>query len=372
MSHLARFLSVIYALTFPWPPAFGLQVATSSKPAAATVAPQVANVSRPFKDRIVFVRADPSEGVSSLRTLTDMDANGTFQGRHAAPEFEATATRSTRKNEIQLMNPDGSGVTALKVYGSDPMLSPDGTKIVYCSERETLYSQIYVMNVDGGGQRRITNFNNGEACGPAWSHTGTKIAFHAFAQSRPSRNPEIWVMDADGTNQKRLTDHGLDPSWSPDDRQIAFASHRDGIFQIYAMNADGSNVRRLTKHNAEDSNPVWAPDGGAIAYISATGDDRRGLFIMGPDGSGPHGLAHSRHQDFCFPTWSVDGKTLVFSALNRLGGQPIVVGEEKPRCEQWSGEYQIFAMDADGKLKQLSDAKLMGTHPSYGHAVAVP
>jgi Tol biopolymer transport system component len=353
-------------------PAFGFQVAPNSTPAAAAVASAAANVSRPLKDKIVFVRADPSEGVSSLRTLTDMDANGTFQGRHAAPEFEATATRNTKKNEIQLMNPDGSGVTALKVYGSDPMLSPDGTTIVYCSGRETLYSQIYVMNVDGSGQRRITNFDNGEACGPAWSHAGTKIAFYAFTQSRPSRNPEIWVIDSDGSNPKRLIDHGLDPSWSPDDRQIAFASHRDGIFQIYLMHADGSNVRRLTKHNAEDANPVWAPDGGSIVYSSATSDDRRGLFLMGPDGSDPHGLAHSKHQDFCFPSWSPDGRIIVFSALNRLGSQGIVQGEEKPRCEQWSGEYQMFAMDADGKLKQLSDAKLMGTHPSYGRAVAAP
>ena len=41
-------------------------------------------------------------------------------------------------------------------------------------------------------------------------------------------------------------------------------------------------------------------------------------------------------------------------------------GEEKPRCEQWSGEYQIFAMDEEGKIHLLSDAKIMGTHPSYG------
>src|SRR5262249_452506 len=154
-----------------------------------------------------------------------------------------------------------------------------------------------------------------------------------------------WVMDPDGSNQKKLTDHGQVPAWSPDGKQIAFESHRDGLFQIYAMSSDGSNVHRLTKSNSESSNPLWPPDPGSIPCISATGDDRRGLFLMGPDGSDPHGLAHSKHQDFCFPTWSSDGRTIIFSALNRVGSQRIIQGEEKPRCEQWSGEYQIFAMD---------------------------
>lgn len=324
-----------------------------------------------LKEKIVFVHSDPSIGIVAARTITETDSNtGGVSGFHAAPEMNTTASRATQKNEIELMNADGSSVTPLHVFGSDPMLSPDGTKIVYCSERETIYSQIYVMNSDGTGAKRLTNANNGDACGPAWSRDGKKIAYYAFAQTQPSRNPEIWVMDADGSNPKKLTEHGMDPTWSPDGRQIAFASRRDGTFQIYAMNSDGSNVRRLTKNNAEDSSPSWAPDGGAIAYISATGDDRRGLFLMGPDGSDPHGLAHSKHQDFCFPSWSPDGKVIVFSALTRLGSQGIVVGEEKPRCEQWSGEYQIFGMDAEGKIKQLTDAKLMGTHPSFGRIAA--
>jgi Tol biopolymer transport system component len=370
MSRLIRFLLVIFLLVVSLPKAIAFQTATNSTPAPALAVPPVTDPARALKERIVFVRADPSMGMAVLQGIPDINGKiGSVTGSHAAPELDATATRNVKKNEIQWMNPDGSGVTALHVFGSDPMLSPDGRKIVYCSERDTIYSQIYVMNVDGSGRKGLTSVNKGDACGPVWSHDSKKIAYYAFAMSRPSRNPEIWIMDADGLNQKRLTDHGLDPSWSPDDRQIAFASHRDGIFQIYAMNSDGSNVRRLTNHNAEDSTPVWAPDGKAIAYISATGDDRRGLFIMGPDGSDPHGLAHSKHQDFCFPSWSSDGRTIAFSALNRLGSQGIVVGEEKPRCEQWSGEYQIFAMDAEGKLHQLSDAKLMGTRPSYGRAL---
>jgi TolB protein len=222
------------------------------------------------------------------------------------------------------------------------------------------------MNSDGSSPKRITDVKGGDACGPVWSKDGKKIAYYAFALTQPSRNPEIWVMDPDGANPKKLTDHGLDPSWSPDGKQIAFASHRDGIFQIYAMNADGSNLRRLTKDKSEDSNPAWAPDGASILYSSATTDDHRALFIMGADGADAHGIAHSKKQDYCFPTWSPDGQTIVFSVLNRVGSQGIVTGEEKPRCEQWSGEYQIFAMGGDGKVKMLSDVKAMGTRPSFG------
>jgi Tol biopolymer transport system component len=353
-AHVSTLTTVIASLSLV-AGAFGFQAANS--PSAGKL----------LKEKIVFVHSDPSLGMATLRTITDVDQNsGEVTGSHGGPEMDATASGNTKKDEIELMNPDGSSITPLHVYGSDPMLSPDGTKIVYCSLRETIYSQIYVMNADGSGQKRLTNINTGDACGPAWSHDGKKLAFYAFAQTQPSRNPEIWVMDADGGNPKKLTDHAMDPTWSPDDKQLAFSSHRDGIFQIYAMNADGSNIRRLTKSKSEDSNPAWAPDGGAIAYISATGDDRRGLFIVGADGSEAHGVAHSKHQDFCFPSWSTDGKTLIFTALNRLGAQGIVVGEEKPRCEQWSGEYQIFAMDDDARVKQLTPAKVMGTRASYG------
>jgi dipeptidyl aminopeptidase/acylaminoacyl peptidase len=361
------FLFALITLLSIAPAAYCWQAASSPAPVKAAASPQPV-----LREKIVFVRSDPSQGVSSMRTITVANDSGRTgetgmaTETHDAPDMQATSAANPKTSQIGIMNPDGSGATTLHVYGSDPDLSPDGMKIVYCSSRDNIYSQIYTMNVDGSNQKRITNISTGDACGPVWSRDGKKIAFYAFALTNPSRNPEIWVMDPDGSNQKRLTDHGLDPSWSPDGRQIAFGSKRDGVFQIYAMNSDGSNVRRLTKHNAEDSNPAWAPDGGAIAYISATGDDRRGLFLMGADGAGQHGIAHSKHQDFCFPSWSPDGRTVVFSALNRLGSQGIIQGEEKPRCEQWSGEYQIFAMDSEGQTHQLSNAGLMATRPSYG------
>jgi Tol biopolymer transport system component len=377
MSPLACYLCFVAGSVLAVPVA----IAQSATPAAS--APHA------LKEKIVFVRADPSIGVSSMRSITVAESGpgaigdqsnevtgggspgGMVTTTHDAPDLQGRAVANPKTSEIALMNPDGSGVTRLRVFGSDPMLSPDGAKIVYCSLRDAIYSQIYVMNSDGGASKRVTDVKTGDACGPAWSPDGKKIAYYAFANTQPSRNPEIWLMDADGSNPKKLTDHGMDPSWSPDGRQIAYASRRDGIFQIYAMKADGSNVRRLTKDKSEDSNPAWGPAGNAIAYISATTDDRRGLFVMNPDGSEPQRLIFSKHQDFCFPSWSTDGSQIIISSLNRLGSQGIVPGEEKPRCEQWSGEYQIFSVDNDMKMKLLSDTKVMGTRPSYGR-IATP
>ena len=316
--------------------------------------------------KIVFVRADPTQGITSTHATPEVNRAGTLTGFTAAPQFDATSRTAAIRNAIALMNPDGSSITELHVQGSDPMLSPDGTKIAYCSQRETIYSQIYVMDSNGKAQRRLTDIKTGDACGPVWSHDGKRIAFYAFALTNPSRNPEIWVMDADGANPKRLIDHGLNPVWSPNDSQIAFASNCDKVFQIYAMKSDGTNLRRISKQKGEASSPAWAPDGAAIAFSAESDAGHRALFIVSADGSEEHRLIYSKYQDFCFPSWSPDGHTLLYTVLGRLGSQGIIVNEEKPRCEQWSGEYQIFSLDSDGKTHLISDNKLMGMHAAYG------
>ena len=59
-----------------------------------------------------------------------------------------------------------------------------------------------------------------------------------------------------------------DPTWSPNGRQIAFVSRRDGNDELYLMAPDGSGLRRLTNDAGADVTPRWSPDGEWLAFRS--------------------------------------------------------------------------------------------------------
>ena len=321
-------------------------------------------------EKIVFVRPDPVITAESSGVRLSADpVQGTINSVDD-PSMQFHSVSDAKMNLLATMNPDGSGIAELHINGYDPSVSPDGTKIAFCSLRDDQYSQIYVANADGTGEKRITKITTGDSCGPVWSHDGKKIAFYSFALPHPSRNPAVWVMDPDGSNMKRIVEHGLSPSWSPDDKQMVFASNRDGKFQIYAMNSDGSNARRLTNNKAEESAPAWSPSGQDIVFVSDREGEHPALFLMGPDGSEQERLVFSKRQDFCFPAWSLDGQTIAFTALNRVGRQFVAVGEERPKCEMWTGEYQMFALDSQKKPHLLTNTKYMAMKPTYGRLAA--
>jgi len=106
------------------------------------------------------------------------------------------------------------------------------------------------------------------------------IAFYAFRDG----NQEIYSMDVDGSNQKNLTNNpgqDFEPDWSPDGKQIVFASDREGgDVHLFILNRDGSEVRKLTKGSGGYLSPRWSPDGKRIA-LSRSGT----IMVMDADGA---------------------------------------------------------------------------------------
>jgi Tol biopolymer transport system component len=218
----------------------------------------------------------------------------------------------------------------------------NANKIAFVSDRDGNY-EIYVMNEDGNGLKRLTN-NHDEDVFPCWSPDGRKIAF----ESRRDGNPEIYVMNADGTEQTNLTrstSGEQDPSWSPDGQKIAFHSLKDENHEICVMNADGSELKRLTNNRTHDMSPSWSPDGMKIVFHSLK-DENHEIYVMNADGSGQMRLTNNPAFDRS-PAWSPDGKTIAF-----------VSNRDK--------YFDIYVMNADGnEQKKLTNHPASGSNPSW-------
>ena len=248
--------------------------------------------------RIAFVRGRPHCVTRGLRTTPRRCTIAEREGKLADDVFRFFLY------DLYVMNADGSGQRRLSLRlpeGTPQMeVRPTGGQLVWSPDGRTIYYGRYLVSVDGSGARRLPG-QMGSGSRPVWSPDGRRIAFtrarpHSQTGPGPCCDPtpaDIYVMNADGSGTRKLTHsagYNSEPAWSPDGRQIAFRSTRNGNREIYVMNADGSNQRNLTRNPAQDSRPSWSPDGRRIAFISDRGGRRLEAHVMNADGSGQRSL----------------------------------------------------------------------------------
>lgn len=205
---------------------------------------------------------------------------------------------------LSIMNADGTGRFPIAIFSgaANPDWSPDGWSLVF-----EHVNSIWTYNRITQTGLRLTN-GTGDFR-PRYSPDGSKIVF----QSNRDGQPEIYVMNSNGTAQTRLTNNSAwdtAPAWSPDGTKILFTSLRDGPMSpaLYLMNADGSSQTRVTA----GTDGVWRPSPTAPVIFAEEGTANAAALNSVTFLRGPFKIRDS-------PTFSLDGRARIILFTSSLG-----------------------------------------------------
>ncbi len=156
-------------------------------------------------------------------------------------------------------------------------------------------SIIFVINPDGTGRTQITDGTSLDRS-PVWDPTGTRIAFVSRIDTNEDETIDqndtasLDVINADGTGRLSLVSDTLnvtEPVWAPTGEMLAFISHRDenedgainesDIHQVYVVGAEGGGLRPLTEDDMDATGPTWSSDGKRVAFSAVTDTNGDGV-----------------------------------------------------------------------------------------------
>ncbi|MCU0486126.1 MAG: SUMF1/EgtB/PvdO family nonheme iron enzyme [Anaerolineales bacterium] len=268
--------------------------------------------------------------------------------------YTCQLARQEYQNQICLMNADGSGMQVLtpddsfdSLYAS---LAPDGRSVVFSSNSSGRY-EIYEYNLSKGSLSRVTS--GGIFYAPEISPDGSQIV----ATRETSSGEGIWVMDRDGDNLTAVYNPSsqscVDPTWSPDGKQILFACGASGSTQrqLYIINQDGSGLRQVTWAADLRGRSDWSPDGKTLAtYLGQTW--MREVYLLNLDGSDLRMIGQPGGNSQA-PSFSPDGNWIAFTSyLDRYG--------DNDGCE-------IYIMRTDGSdVRRLTNNTYCDWQPRWG------
>jgi TolB protein len=298
--------------------------------------------------------------------------------------------------------------------------SYDGKRLIYQytgphESGEIKADQMFVMNADGTGKKRVSNGTGRCTCG--YFLKGDKEIIYASTHGYSAAIPPepdrsqgyvwpiypyyvIYKAKADGTGAVPLfppnarpgteTGYNAEATVSRDGKKIIFTSTRDGDLELYTMNTDGTGLKRLTNRPGYDGGAFFSPDGKRIVWRAwspqtpAELEEYRSLlkrnlvrpskmeiWVANADGTNAHQVTRTGAANFA-PFFTPDGKKILFAsnmddprrrrfelyliAPDGTGLERITYGREFDSFPMFSpdGKKVVWASNRNGKNRETN------------------
>jgi dipeptidyl aminopeptidase/acylaminoacyl peptidase len=234
-------------------------------------------------------------------------------------------------------------------------------------------AQVWVLSLDGGEARRLTNLKNGVGTFD-WSPDGTRLVLTSRTGPSDVKAPasdvrhykhlsykfndtgwfddkrsHVWVVDARTGAASQITSgedwNDTDPQWSPDGNSVAFVSDRTGKAfdesrntDVFVVDAAGGPARKISDHEEADNSPRWSPDGKSIAFLGRLRERDHPKIFVAPAAGGQASRNVAPELDLIPSnlTWAEAGRALYFESGVK-------------------GESHLFRAELkDGRLRQVT------------------
>ena len=272
------------------------------------------------------------------------------------------ASPDGRTRDLFVVNPDGTNqeqITSDVLVEGATSWSPNGRQIIAQASVDGI-SRIVRFTIGADNKPipsesvQLTADSPTDSVLPAWSPDSKQIAFQS---KRDGADYQVFVMDADGNNKRRLSDgkgYAAWPAWSPDGKQVVYiagASSDAGVAkELFVVPAAGGEPRQLTTTGGEAGRPAWSPDGTYILFLQNSGD-KSTIMLAKPDGTEPRVLVEASRNPS--PQFSPDGQTIVYYAVAPPQGSDIftipVAGGKPVNLTPNSPEDYVPTWSPDGK-----------------------
>lgn len=213
-------------------------------------------------------------------------------------------------------------LSADELMESAPSWSPDGRWLAYFARPVTVgQTELRLVELSTGKVSVVAS--NERSMGPArasWSADGTRLAFNGVdVQNRA----HVWTVRRDGSELRNLSAAfaprgGFSPDLSPDGKRVAWVADMRGRKPIVVTDIDSGESRDLMPdQQAGNESPRWSPDGRQITFASIRDSlltSRNDVFVMDASGANIRNLSRHEGEDFD-PKWAADGRSIVFASL---------------------------------------------------------